>query len=234
MVSALPSPNGFQRPQRLSDHAYEHLKALIVSNTLRPGEALTEERFASQWNISRTPLRAALARLERDGLVRVLPHKGCVVTEITPHDVESVYQIREALEAMAVQLATPRIPDDKFAEIVQVFEEIERELSRGSYEKYIPSDAMFHAAILEFVPNLRLTRMLNGIYDEITRIRNFSHAQPGEHMHEAFREHVRILTAMQRRDAEEASIATRDHLRNVTRRAILLLDHPVASTDEPS
>lgn len=234
MASTLPSPSGFQRPQRLSDHAYEQLKALILSNTLRPGEALTEERFALQWNISRTPLRAALLRLERDGLVRVLPHKGCIVTEITADDVRNVYQVREALEATAVQLATSLISDEKLAEIARMFGEIEAELSQGCYERYIPSDAVFHAAILAFVPNPRLIQMLTGIYDEITRIRNFSHAQPGEHMREAFGEHVCILAAMQQRDAEEASTAMRNHLRNVTRRAILLLDQPAAPSEETS
>ena len=84
VADILPDPNGFQRPQRLSDHVYEELKALILSNQLQPGEALTEERFAAQWHISRTPLRAALVRLERDGLVRILPHRGCVITDITP------------------------------------------------------------------------------------------------------------------------------------------------------
>lgn len=224
MSSVLPSPNGFQRPQRLSDHAYEQLKALILTNYLRPGEALTEERFASQWNISRTPLRAALVRLERDGLVRVLPHKGCVVTEITPRDVESVYQVREALESMAVQLATPLIPEYILNDIERSFDEIADELAHGTYEKYIPSDAAFHAALLEFVPNTRLVQLLGGIYDEITRIRNFSHAQPGDHMREAFSEHVRILTAIRARDADAACAAMRVHLRNVTRRAISLLD----------
>jgi DNA-binding GntR family transcriptional regulator len=226
MSSALSSPNGFQRPQRLSDHVYEQLKVLILSNHLRPGEALTEERFASQWNISRTPLRAALVRLERDGLVRILPHKGCIITEITPRDVESVYQVREALESMAIQLATPLIPDAILREIEATFAEIADELACGSYEKYIPSDAAFHAAILAFVPNARLAQLLGGIYDEITRIRNFSHAQPGDHMREAFGEHIRILTAIQQRDSDAASNAMRVHLRNVTRRAISLLDEP--------
>lgn len=224
MSSVLPSPNGFQRPQRLSDHAYEQLKALILNNHLHPGEALTEERFASQWNISRTPLRAALVRLERDGLVRVLPHKGCVVTEITPHDVESVYQVREALESMAVQLAAPLIPDYILSDIERTFDEIADELARGFYDKYIPSDAAFHATLLEYVPNTRLVQMLGGIYDEITRIRNFSHTQPGDHMREAFSEHVRIVAAIRARDADAAGAAMRVHLRNVTRRAISLLD----------
>jgi DNA-binding GntR family transcriptional regulator len=232
VADTLPDPNGFQRPQRLSDHVYEELKALILSNQLQPGEALTEERFAAQWHISRTPLRAALVRLERDGLVRILPHRGCVITDITPQDVESVYQVREALEVLATQLATPLMPNTKLDALERLFAEIAHELERGCYDAYISSDAVFHAAILTFVPNTLLTQMLEQIYDRITRIRNFSHTQPGEHMREAFNEHIRILAAIRHRDAELAGVAMRDHLRNVTRRAISLLDQPVRQEEE--
>lgn len=229
MSAVLSASSGFQRPQRLSDHTYENLRALIISNRLRPGEPIVEERFASQWNISRTPVRAALVRLERDGLVRTLPHKGCIVAALTPHDVESVYQAREALEPKAVELATLSIPDDRLDEIEWLFAEIETELVRDCYDKYIPSDAIFHAAIHEFVPNAILTQMLARIYDQITRIRNFSNTQPGAHMRESFREHVAILAAIQLRDPESASEAMRDHLRNVTRRTVSLLDQSTIS-----
>lgn len=229
MSAALSATSGFQRPQRLSDHAYDQLRALIISNRLAPGEAIGEERFASQWNISRTPLRDALVRLERDGLVQTLPHKGCIVAALTPHDVESVYQVREALEPKAVELATPAIPANRLDEIERLFAEIEIELARDCYEKYIPSDAIFHAVIHEFVPNAILTQMLARIYDQITRIRNFSNTQQGAHMRESFAEHASVLAAMRRRDAESANVAMRDHLRNVTRRTLSLLDHPTTA-----
>lgn len=219
-------PASFRRPQLLSQHVYEQLKVLIISNELPPGEALVEERLAAQWGISRTPLRSALARLERDGLVTTVPHKGCVVTDILPEDVHEVYQVREALETMAVQLATPRIPDQVLDELARLFDEIAAELAQGRYEKYIPSDAHFHARIMAHVPNRQLQLMLARIYDQISRIRNHSHAWPGEHMREAHEEHTLILGAMRRRDPEAAGAAMRDHLRNITRRAIALLRRP--------
>lgn len=221
-VPLLPS-HSFERPLRLSDHAYEQLKSLILSNCLLPGESITEERFATQWNISRTPLRAAFVRLERDGFVKLLPHKGCIVTEITPKDVQSVYEVREALEVMAIQLATPCIADEKLREIDDRFRVITQELAMGHYEAYIASDAYFHGSIIESAPNPLLIQMLAGIYDRVTRIRNFSNTQPGEHMRESFAEHVDILAAMRRRDADAAASAMRHHMRNITRRAITLL-----------
>ena len=184
--------------------------------------------------ISRTPLRTALARLERDGLVRMVPHRGCVATDIRPQDVRDTYQAREALEVAIVQQATPHIPEEKLAELARLFATIDADLDQGQYDAYIPSDALFHALILEYTTNLVLIRMVGQLYEQITRIRNYSHGQPGEHMREAHGEHRRILAALQHRDAEAASAAMRDHLRNVTRRAIALLPDPGAGNASPT
>jgi DNA-binding GntR family transcriptional regulator len=225
----------FQRPQLLSEHVYEQLKGLIISNQIQPGAPLGEERLATQWGISRTPLRTALARLERDGLVRMVPHRGCVAADIRPQDVRDTYQAREALEVAIIEQTTPHIPEEKLSEIARLFASIDADLDQGQYDSYIPSDAFFHAVLLEYATNMVLIRMLGQLYEQITRIRNYSHGQPGEHMREAHSEHRRILEALQRRDAEAASAAMRDHLRNVTRRAIALLpDSNDGSTESAS
>lgn len=223
---------GFERPRLLSEHVYEQLKSMILTNKFQPGQALVEERIASKWGVSRTPLRAALGRLERDGLVRTFPHKGYAVADIRPEDVRDLHQVREALEVTAIQLATPCFPDEELAQLARLFAEIDADLAEERYEKYIRSDAEFHARILAHVPNRRLPQMLAKIYDELTRIRNFSHGWPGEHMREAHEEHARILEAMRRRDSEAASAAMREHLRNVTRRAISLLRQPASQIEE--
>lgn len=216
----------FTRPQLLSERVYEQLKALILTNALHPGEALGEERIAGQWGISRTPLRAALTRLEREGLVQTVPHKGCMVSVMHARDVREVFEVRETLEVSAVRMATPHIPDARLTETARQFAVIAMELAADRYDLYIPSDAHFHALILEYVPNRLLLDMLGRIYDQVTRIRNFSHASPGARMREAFHEHERILAAIQRRDAAAAAEAMHAHLRNVTERAITLLDAP--------
>lgn len=223
MARQLNNPADFRRPKLLADHVYEQLKALIVSNHIRPGEALGEERLAAQWGISRTPLRTALARLERDGLVRMAPHRGCVATDIHPQDVRDLFQAREALEVALVQWITPLIGQAQLDEFAQLFATIDDDLARGHYDSYIPSDARFHAAILENTTNTVFIRMLGQLNEQITRIRNYSHSQPGEHMREAHAEHRAILAALQARDADAAARAMREHLRNVTRRAIALL-----------
>lgn len=224
MISPRVNANTFTRPRLLSEYVYEQLKDLILKNQLPPGEALIEEKLASQWGISRTPLRAALTRLEKDGLVKTIPHRGCLVTDITAADVRDVYQAREALEVMTTLLATPHIPDAELDEMARLFDRIEADLAQDNYDSYIPSDALFHAMILRYVANRVLLEMLERIYNQITRIRNLSHDQPGAHMREAFNEHRVILAALKRRDAQAASEAMRQHIHGVTRRAIIILE----------
>lgn len=211
------------KPKLLSEFVYEELRRLILSNHFVPGETLVEEKLAAQWNVSRTPLRAAFARLEKDGLIYTTAHKGCVVTPITPQDVVDLFQVREGLEVMAVHLATPHLPEAELQELVTYFAEIEQGLAEGRYEQYIPSDARFHALFLTYVPNRLLAQMLADVHARVTRIRNFAHGQLGAHMQEAFAEHRVILMCLGERDAGGAAAAMRDHLRNVTQRTLALL-----------
>lgn len=228
MSSTPRASDSFIRPQLLSEHVYEQLKARILSTDLAPGEPLVEERLAAQWGVSRTPLRAALARLERDGLVQTIPHRGTIVTPLRPTDVEHVYQVRAALEIFGVEMATPLIPDAAICEMESLFERIEAELAQGVYDTYIPSDAWFHAFILRYVPNPLLVESLERIYDQVNRIRNNSNAHPGENMRLSFQEHKTILAAIKRRDPAAAAAAMRVHLSNVIRRSIELLpQYPV-------
>ena len=213
------------KPKLLSEFVYEELRRLILSNHLAPGEVLVEEKLATQWQVSRTPLRAALARLEKDGLVSITAHKGCVVTAITARDVIELFQVREGLEVLAVALATPHLPVSELQEWVAYFAEIEDGLAENHYEKYIPSDARFHALFVTYLPNRLLAQMLADVHARVTRIRNFDHGKLGAHMREAFAEHREILSCLWERDAEGAAAAMRVHLRNVTQRTLALLPY---------
>lgn len=221
------------KPKLLSEFAYEELRRLILANHFVPGELLVEEKLATQLQVSRTPLRAALARLEKDGLVSITAHKGCVVTPITERDVIELFQVREGLETLAVSLTTPHLPEAELEELLAYFAEIEQGLAAGDYERYIPSDARFHALFVAYLPNRLLAQMLADVHDRVTRIRNFAHGQIGAHMREAFAEHSVVLARLCERDADGAALAMRDHLRNVTKRTLDLLPRATAPMADP-
>src|SRR2546422_11565220 len=92
---------------------YEHLREEILSEPLEPGAELLEVPLAEQLGVSRGPIREAIGRLASEGLVTVRPRRGAVVRSVSKEEFLELYQVREALELMAVKLAVPRLrPED--------------------------------------------------------------------------------------------------------------------------
>ena len=93
----------------LADTVYGALRQAILDREFDPGEPLTEGELCRRFRVSRTPVREALAKLERDHLVRVVPKKGAFVRTLSHDEIRDLYEVREALEALAVRLAAPRL-----------------------------------------------------------------------------------------------------------------------------
>ena len=91
--------------------AYTSLESAILTGELKPCERLVEQELAARLGMSRTPIREALRRLEERGLVRILPHRGAVVAEISPVDIENIYTVRCHVESLAARLAAERLAD---------------------------------------------------------------------------------------------------------------------------
>ncbi|MDG4864320.1 GntR family transcriptional regulator, partial [Streptomyces sp. T-3] len=100
-------PPGSQRGS-LRDRAYETLRRRIIEAQLQPGQRLVERDLAAELEVSRIPLREALRRLEADGLVLLVPHRGALVAPFTPTDVRDLFDVRESLESLAARLAAER------------------------------------------------------------------------------------------------------------------------------
>src|SRR5438093_349752 len=104
------APRPRQAPRTyLAGTVYESLRRDILEREFDPGEPLTEHELSRRYGVSRTPVREALAKLERDRLVRVVPKKGAFVRALSHDDVRELYQVREALEALAIRLAAPHL-----------------------------------------------------------------------------------------------------------------------------
>ena len=100
--------------------AYEHLKELILSDQLKAGEALLEDELATQFDLSRTPVREILTQLSHERLVKRSPYMGTYVTQITREDVREIYEIRGALESLAIQTAVVRISEHELEDLEQL------------------------------------------------------------------------------------------------------------------
>src|SRR5207237_3014802 len=104
----------------LWQRVYDHLREQILSGKLEPGAELAEVALSEQLGVSRGPIREAIGRLAAEGLVTVRPRRGAVVRSLSKDEFLELYQVREALEMMAVRLAVPKLEAEGIAELEEL------------------------------------------------------------------------------------------------------------------
>ena len=119
------------------DEAYEYLKNAIISNELGPGTPIRESEISENLKISRTPIRAALRDLEADGLVISYPFRGTFVADISPYDVQEIFDLRVLMETWAMKRSIKRITEKELDEAERAFRE-----ANGDWEKLYRADRM--------------------------------------------------------------------------------------------
>ena len=198
--------------QNISGKAYEILLEMIVSRTLEPGERLIEEQLAKNLGVSRTPLREAINRLSKDGLVHLQARKGASVKEFEIEDVIEVYDIRMALEGLAANQAAATIELKKLEKLKRLFESSEA-------EDLLKADAQFHDLIISSCGNKRLISALNDLKNFIQIFRVAGYTFKGRSI-AAVSDHMKIIEALINRDGQQAEALMRKHIEN-TKKGIL-------------
>ncbi len=208
----LQPPRLNNRPN-LSEAVYEIIKQRLLNQQVEPGTKLREEDLADQLGVSRTPVREAINKLERETLVEVIPRYGTFVANISSKDVEEIYQIREALECLAMRLALPRFKKSKLLELTRIHKECETPMEKDDFDPFIKVDTAFHHLLVRLSKNERLRRLMSNLDNQIRLCRLESFSVPGR-AKKSLEEHQRIIEAMLKENAEEAEDLLRQHSRN--------------------
>lgn len=205
------------------DYAREIIKNRIVNNVYKPMDSLTEQSLCTELNISKTPIREALKELEKDGFVKVLPGKGCLVSSISLDYIREIFEIREILECAAARIVAQRSDKSIFEDILRHHESFEYAKNNNVKDSLIAGYSI-HSAILESMGNSRLFSFYMTIQSHIIRIRLFFLHQFGiTQLNETNAEHREILEAIIAGDPDNAEQVMREHLRNGQRRIKNLL-----------
>jgi DNA-binding GntR family transcriptional regulator len=205
----------------LWQRVHEHLRTEIQEGRLEPGTELIEVALAEQLGVSRGPLREAIGRLAAEGLVTVSPRRGAVVRSLSKEEFLELYQVREALERMAVQLAVPRLTDEQFEGLAALNDEMETHAARNKVEAFFEANLAFHARLLEASGNGRLQEQYRQLLGQLGRYRLRSLMLRGN-IQRSVTEHKAILRAAKRGDAERAAQLMAEHIRVPQRRAMAL------------
>jgi DNA-binding GntR family transcriptional regulator len=205
----------------LWQRVYDHLRTEILDGRLEPGAELIEVALAEQLGVSRGPLREAISRLAAEGLVTVSPRRGAVVRSLSKGEFLELYQVREALERMAVQLAVPRLTNEQFEELASLNAEMEAHAAGNEVESFFVANLAFHARLLESSGNRKLQELYRQLLGQLGRYRLRSLTLRGN-LKRSVSEHKAILRAARRGDAERAAQLMAEHIRVPQRRAMEL------------
>jgi DNA-binding GntR family transcriptional regulator len=199
------------RKRSLREEVYQSLKKSILHGKLKGGQRLIEEQLADQVGISRTPVREAFHKLERDELVTRLPKGGFAVREFTKEDVEEIFGIRSALESYAAYLATVHISPEKISNLEKKIEETEKALKSGDDNKVVQLHTEFHDLLYKSCKSKKLIEMINNFRDYFYRYRS-PLLQTEKGIHDSMEGHRRMLGAMKKKNPRLVERLVRKHL----------------------
>lgn len=197
----------------LRDVVFNTLREAILKEDLKPGERLMEQQLAAKLGVSRTPIREAIRMLEQEGLAITTPRKGAEVARMTLKDMEDVLEIREALEELAVKLASGKISEEQIKRLDQVKAEFEGLTKEGNVKKLAECDVAFHDVIYEAADNPKLLVLINNLREQLYRYRVEYLKNPDAYAG-LIREHDQIVEGLRHHDAKEATAVMHQHLEN--------------------
>ena len=210
-------------PRTVAGQVAEHLKAEILAGDRAPGTRLPQVEIARTLGVSTTPVREALAALQRQGLVRLHPQRGAVVFVPTVADLREHYEIRAALEALAAACTAERFQERWAGPLCTLLEEMQTGPAAG---RYLELNQRFHTELYAHCGRERLVEMIAGLRDASSAYLHIYRAAADFPVARLDVEHRRILTACVARDAEEAANATREHLQNTVEHVATRLEDP--------
>ena len=215
------------RPPRprayLADTVYGALRQAILEREFDPGEPLTEGELCRRFRVSRTPVREALAKLERDHLVRVVPKKGAFVRTLSHDEIRDLYEVREALEALAVRLAAPRLAREDLEDFEARFRELRARGPRLGYTEVRPLVEEFHRFLLKRAENAALAQVLEQMREQVRAVWTMSIVAP-RRVKALVGEHLAIIDALKRGDTRRAERLMTLHIRRVRDAIFRLVD----------
>lgn len=195
----------------LHQELVDRLQLLIIGGELAPGVKVPEKDLCTQFGVSRTPLREALKVLASDGLVRLEPNRGAWITRVTVSEVEEVFPVLGALEALSGELACLHITDAEIGEIRGLHEEMLQSYARRDLDGYFSVNQKIHRAILLAARNDTLITSCQALSLRMQRARYLANMSEGR-WYDAVQEHEKILAHLVARNGRELARTLREHM----------------------
>ena len=199
------------RRKSLGQDVFDTLRHAITRGDISPGSRLVESRIAEALEISRTPVREAIHKLEREGFISRLPRGGFTALGFSRKDIEETFGIRSVLESYAAHLAAVKHREDELAPLENKITVFQKSLDQGRMDRLVKINTEFHDMLYALSRNPRLIKMINALRDQIYQFRLIILEK--EAMARASnKDHRLMLDCIRKRDAEGAERLVRQHI----------------------
>ncbi len=219
------------------DHAYEMIWRQLIRGERQPGDRLTDTELASQFGMSRTPVRQALHRLAQEDLIRLDARRGFSVRAFTANDVIEIYQVRAVLEALALRLSAPHLTQEQIQEQLEILHRVRAalRLERDDHSVllHLEADLKLHNLLIQSSGNGLLIRLLAGLRSQQTLFQYWDTSYP-ERNEAAADEHEDILHALAAGDTARAEALLEQHIVNARIRVLMDLFGMQAESQHPA
>lgn len=206
----------------LQEEVVARIKKLIEEGVLMPGSRIPERQLCAQLGISRTPLREAFRVLATAGLLELQPRRGARVKRLQPDEIDHMFEVLEALEGIAGELACDRMSDEELSEVQELHEKMMNYYRARKQRRFFEINQEIHERIVKGAANPVLTQLYEGLSGQIRRIRYLGKSTDAQWA-VAADEHEGLITALSRRDKTALGTLLRQHLRNKRERVKSLL-----------
>ncbi len=196
----------------LKDKAYQELKTLLLDGSYPPGSFLSERKLGNQLGMSKTPIRAALERLEAEGFVATAPQQGIIVRELSLREIREHYEIRAALESYIAQQIAGKLTKGQILALKKNLEIQKACILCGDINGHVEADADFHQLLAGFLGNVEIQKVMQHQRDKMFRVALQISRQNPARMQSSLAEHIGIFEKILAGDGDLAVEKIRGHL----------------------
>lgn len=199
------------RHKTVSAAVADALRQRILNGEFAPGVALRQDALAEEFGISRIPIREALLQLEAAGLVKIVPHRGAVVSGLSVEEVEDIFQLRVQLEPPLLLLSAPRFSGEDVRALRSLTQEYGAALEAGQVERWGELNRRFHLDLLRHADRPRSLSIISGLLQDCDRPTRLQLSASGD-VARADQEHTQILALCEAGRVAEAADLLRAHI----------------------
>lgn len=222
-----------ERPRSMAEEVASRIRHAIVEGDFGLGEVLSERQLAEKLNVSKTPVREALAQLRMEGLVNIYPQRGVTVFTLSAREIRDICELRYALEEAALRHAIERHPDELAEKLAMIVEVMEKAHAAGDERAYLNADTDYHQVFFECCDNVYLESTYKLYVGKLAALRTHLSRKP-DHTRHSDDEHHQMLDQIKARDLPGCLALLKRHIDRVsTTYAENISDIAAADSESP-